>query len=222
MHPRYSDLVTLLDAAISRLLLRPTLADATLDTIMSLLLYLQWMPRGNTRSMASGSLDSSSATKGGTKTRYNDMSAWAVFGLSLRYASFMGLDRKALTPFLHGGTASAITTQDVDSMRVWLNLVTYDCNLTLTSGLPSSLDPEKVPLAARNFCSHQASQEPGDLRYASLTELACIVQRVVRHKAGNVDRDQAVAQIKKANVDLDDWERCVMFSWSLAHPTKAY
>jgi hypothetical protein len=43
-HPMLDELTALLDKAISRLLLRPTAADVSLDTVRVLLLYVQWMP----------------------------------------------------------------------------------------------------------------------------------------------------------------------------------
>lgn len=203
LHPRYFDLVSLLDASISRLLLSPTAADMTLDTIKAIMVYLQWMPR-------------SSAARGPIKTRYSDTSAWTVFGMALRYARLIGLDRKGPDAFKRGATGSTMTAEDMDGMRVWLNLITYDCNLTLTSSLPASLDPESAAHAARSFSSYPEAQGPGDLRYAAMAELACIVVKVVRRgEDGAADRHGAVTRVKRANVDIEYWERCVLLQLSL-------
>ncbi|KAF2711202.1 hypothetical protein K504DRAFT_466224 [Pleomassaria siparia CBS 279.74] len=44
MHPRYFEIIALLDKAVSQLLLCPTPSDASVDTIRALMVYLQWMP----------------------------------------------------------------------------------------------------------------------------------------------------------------------------------
>lgn len=132
------------------------------------------------------------------------MSAWAVFGLALRYASFLNLERLALAPF--GRLSKVISKEDADKLRTWLNLVTYDCNLTLTSGLPASVDPTPATKIVREFCLHRSAQDPGDIRYAALIELACIVQRVKGQDATSSGHP-SVPILKKANVEMEDWER---------------
>ncbi|KAF2003887.1 hypothetical protein P154DRAFT_572721 [Amniculicola lignicola CBS 123094] len=188
LHPRYFELIQVLDTAISRLLLRPCAADASLHTIQSLLIYLQWMPYDLSTKSTDGT-----GFQGTYKTRYNEMSTWAVFGLALRYADFMGLEQRALDPFNDDATAGNASSNDMDSMRTWLNMVTYDLNLTLTSGMPVTLNPRPAQAPAYRFCSHHAAQRPGDVRYASMVQLAY--------------RHQVVAGIVKVNVDLDSWER---------------
>lgn len=164
------------------------------------------------QSPADDDLGVSTPTHGGSvKSRYNDMSAWAIFGLARSYASFIGLDRGALVPFSDDASAGAAKIRSLDRMRVWLNMVTYDCNLTLTSGLPVSLDWTSAHTAARRFSSHPLSQMPGDLRYAAMIDLISIIQRVRRSKADVVDRQDVIVSIKRANVELDDWERCVAY-----------
>ncbi|KAL5396094.1 hypothetical protein PMIN02_003456 [Paraphaeosphaeria minitans] len=202
LHPRYTEIVFHLDSSISRLLLRPNAADASLNNIQSLLLYLQWMPYN-----ACAPRTGQERSQMQVQTRYNEMSTWAVFGLALRYAEFCGLEQKVLSSFQDDSSAAAATSEDMDTMRVWLNMVTYDCNLTLTSGMPASLDPRPMSMRAYRFCSHPAAQEPGDVRYASTVELACIIQNV-RHQKDNItERSQVLAVIKEANVEFDSWQR---------------
>ncbi|KAF1968126.1 hypothetical protein BU23DRAFT_481479, partial [Bimuria novae-zelandiae CBS 107.79] len=162
-HPRYTEIIQLVDMAVSRLLLRPSAPDASLYSIQSLLLYFQWMPYD-----LYSPNSSTTHTQIEFKTRYNEMSTWFVFGIALRYASFFGLEQKALSTFGDEFGAVHATKEDLENMRVWLNIVTYDCNLTLTSGMPASLRAEPTNTAAYKFCSHHAAQRPGDLRYASM------------------------------------------------------
>ncbi|KAM0817789.1 putative Zn(2)-C6 fungal-type domain-containing protein [Seiridium cardinale] len=205
VHPRYFEIIALLDKTISRLLLCPTPNDASVDSIRALMLYLQWMPCAPKNSPDDSSVGPHSR-RAKLKTRYNDMSAWAVFGLALRYASFLNLERLALAPF-HSPTKTAISRDDVDRMRTWLNLITYDCNLTLTSGLAISVNPLPAMKVVRDFCMHRTAQDPGDLRYGALIELACIIQRVKGSDGGISNRQPTVPNLKKANVEMEEWER---------------
>lgn len=155
------------------------------------------------------------------KSRYNDLSAWVVFGLAVRYASFLGLERIITRPFKNNSSttteAAWATRADFAWARVWLNLVTYDCNLTLTSGLPASIDPTRVEVMARLFCQHRLSQFPGDVRYSALVELACIMQRARdgERKGGAGGGGGSTSSschpnidvLKRANMGFEDWER---------------
>ncbi|KAL3439916.1 hypothetical protein BJX65DRAFT_300813 [Aspergillus insuetus] len=107
-----SPLSSLLDKVVSCLLLQPSLLDVTLDSVRVLLLYPH---------------------------RYNEISAWAVIGLAVRYALFLGLDHAARRPFTQHPT-SGISTEEFGRLHVWYNLLRCDFNLMLTSGLPISLD----------------------------------------------------------------------------------
>ncbi|KAH8682142.1 hypothetical protein BX600DRAFT_447839 [Xylariales sp. PMI_506] len=201
LHPKYFDIVALLDKAISQLAMFPSSSDANLNSVRALMLYLQWMPC----SLKEGSQDDQ--TSGSSiKTRYNDLSAWTVFGIAIRYAAFLNLERQALAPFRSTGTA--LSQEDFDTMRVWLNLVSYDCSLTHTSGLPLSIDPHPAARVVRQFCSDRLAQEPGDTRYAALIELACIVHRAKSSIGEYPQRHPNIASLKKANVDMEEWERC--------------
>lgn len=204
MHPRYGEIIQVLDKSISSLLLRPSTSDASLETIQSLLLYLQWMPYD----LHSG-LHGRSIGHVPFATRYNEMSAWTIFGLALRYANFCGTEHKVLSTFGTQEAAAEATKEDLGSMRVWLNLVTYDCNLTLTSGLPASLDPRSVNEAVGHFYTHPLSQMPGDVRYASMVQLACIISDVRREKDKIAQRNQVIAVVTQANEQFDAWQKYV-------------
>jgi hypothetical protein len=140
------------------------------------------------------------------KSRYNDISAWAVLGLAVRYALFLGLDKTAIAPFQ--GPAESITEGDISRLRVWLNLLTCDYNLMLTSGLPASLDPAPAAGVARVFGSHCAAQQPGDLRVTALLELVVIAHRANR-SSGDFSGQLDGVCLRKANTELDEWERLV-------------
>lgn len=216
VHPRYFEIIGLLDKTIAQLLLSPTPSDASVPTIQALMIYLQWMPcvpKDNLTSTPSEHGSSQQQQKTEIKTRYNDMSAWAVFGLALRYASFINLERLALAPFLRSNSSSGaassklpVTKDDVARMRTWLNLITYDSSLTLTSGLPSSVDPVPAAKVVQDFYQHRAAQDPGDIRYGALIELTCMVQRL---KASDSGRPPNVSSLKKVNIEMEEWERFV-------------
>jgi hypothetical protein len=206
LHPRYFDLAARLDTAVSCLLLAPVPSDATLDSVCALLLYSQWMPYVR---------DSHQTVK----SRYNDLSAWVVFGLAVRYATFLGLERAVCQPTDNADSAGSAfassSTTDLARARVWLNLVTYDCNLTLTSGLPASIhiDPMRMESMARAFGQHRRAQFPGDVRYAALVELVCILQKArdaggrAGGHAGGGSSHPNIDVLKRANMGFEDWSR---------------
>ncbi|ETS77307.1 hypothetical protein PFICI_11181 [Pestalotiopsis fici W106-1] len=208
VHPRYFEIIDLLDKTISRLLLSPTPSDASVATIQALMIYLQWMPcvRKDNLSSTPSEHGLSQQQRTEIKTRYNDMSAWAVFGLALRYASFINLERLALAPF-RGAAKVAVTKDDIARMRTWLNLITYDSSLTLTSGLPSSVDPLPAARVVQDFYLHRTAQDPGDVRYGALIELTCMVQRLKATDVGSSGRPPSVAILKKVNIEMEEWER---------------
>ncbi len=243
MHPRYFELASLLDSAVARLLLKPMPSDATFDSVCALLLYSQWMPyireevdpNDPDDGPDGGRVDDGADSRSGEpphhhiiiKSRYNDLSAWVVFGLAVRYATFLGLERRVTRPVKadHAATAEAAwpTRPDLAWARVWLNLVTYDCNLTLTSGLPASIDPTRVEAMARLFCQHYGSQFPGDLRYSALVGLACIMQRArngerkgsASAKSTSSGRHANIDVLRRANVEFEEWERYAAFFFLL-------
>ncbi|PYI03542.1 hypothetical protein BO78DRAFT_193882 [Aspergillus sclerotiicarbonarius CBS 121057] len=190
---RNSSLTALLDQAVSRLLLRPTLSDVTLDSIRVLLLYAQWMPY---------TADDDQPPK----SRYNEISAWAVLGLAVRYALFLGLDQKALRPFAQSSTA-VVSADEIARLRIWYNLLTCDFNLMLTSGLPASLDPTASGQLARRFGVHRMAQQPADLRVAGLVELVALVHRTMRRCGDVSGRQLNVEGLRQLNLSFDEWEK---------------
>jgi hypothetical protein len=197
MHPNYSSIVALQDKLVAQLLLHPTPRDANVGTVRALMLYLQWMP-----------CDQMIAGTGAAqnKTRYNDMTAWAIFGLALRYATLLNLEKIALAPF-ENPRATSVLKEDVGNLRTWLNVITYDCNLTLTSGLPVSVDPSPAARIIGEVFAHTSAQDPGDLRYCALAELACIVQRAKPSESTRRNNAHGIASIKRANLEIEEWER---------------
>ena len=142
------------------------------------------------------------------RSRYNDISAWSVLGLAIRYATFLGLDQSAINPFL--GPVESISEDDISRLRVWHNMITCDCNLMLSSGLPSSLDPAPAARVARVFSSHRTAQRPADLRVTALVELAVIAHRATRGSGDSTGRQLDALCLGKANNEMDEWETLVI------------
>lgn len=142
------------------------------------------------------------------KSRYNEISAWAVLGLALRYALFLGLDRAAIAPFQD--PVSAVSQNDMSCLRVWYNLLTCDFNLMLTSGQPASLDPLVSAQVARRFSSSRHAQQPADLRVAGLVELVAVVHRAMKSCADVSGRQLDPYCLRKINTELEEWERLVI------------
>ncbi|KAJ5634707.1 hypothetical protein N7528_002549 [Penicillium herquei] len=204
MHPKFNELTCLLDKAVSRLLLRPTPSDVTLDSIRVLLLYAQWMPCVREQE---DEVENDDSAPRFPRSRYNEISAGAVLGLAMRYALLMGLDRSVLAPFQ---TRDVLPTADhISKMRVYYNLLTCNFNLMLTSGFPASIDfdPEMAVRMARTFSSHNDSQYPGDLRVSGLVELVALVNRTMRTSGDISGRRLGPATLMKLNMELDEWER---------------
>ena len=139
------------------------------------------------------------------RSRYNEISAWAVLGLAVRYATLMGLERSAIAPFQ--GPVEGPSKQDVSRLRVWYNLLTCNFNLMLTSGLPASVDPALSVQVAENFGSHNMTQYPGDLRVTGLIELIGVVYQAMCSCGDLSGRQLPAVGLQKLNSDLDAWER---------------
>ncbi|KAJ5991208.1 transcriptional regulator family: Fungal Specific TF [Penicillium canescens] len=211
-HSRFHDLTKLLDKAVSRLLLRPTPADVTLDSICVLLLYAQWMPCSREDEDENPDRHSTHDTRK-AKSRYNEISAWAVLGLAERYSVLLGLEQSA-TSFFKDPNKSP-SAEDANRLRVWYNLLTCNFNLMLTSGLPVSIDPTPSVQVARNFVSSELMQSPADLRVRGLVELVGIVHLAMSSCGDISGRQLQPSCLERLNIDLDDWER----SW-FAHLEK--
>lgn len=193
----------MLDQAVSKLLLRPTPTDVSLDSVLVLLLYAQWMPC-NWGNESNESTINTGAT-GPPNSRYNEVSAWAVLGLALRYALLLGLDRAAIAPF--HGPIDSITENDVCRLRVWYNLLNCDFNLMLISGLPASVDPAPSAQVAGRFASSIHSKQPGDIRVSGLVELVSIVHRAMQSCGDMSGHHLSPYCLRKLNIDLEKWER---------------
>jgi hypothetical protein len=114
LHPKYSELVSLLDNCISALLLRPSPTDINLEAVQSMLLYVQWMPL-QVPEPSTGQLP---------RSRFSDASAWTIVGVAIRFSTYLNLDRSVLLPF--SSRDVNISDADMLTMRVWLNLVSVD------------------------------------------------------------------------------------------------
>lgn len=192
LHENYQLLVSLLDVAIARLLLQPKISDVNLDHIRCLLLYIQWMPvEQHTAEIC--------------QTRYNDISAWSVLGLAIRYSLFLGLDKTSVSPFTNSNINHP-TEDDFARLRVWINLLTCDCHLMLSAGLPASLNPEPVAKIAREFAKHELAFQPDDSRIAAISELVAIIRKAASSSGDPSVRVLDNVTLRKANAEFDDWE----------------
>lgn len=167
-----------------------------------LLLYAQWMP--STRE-DEDELDSGENLSRSPSSRYNEISAWAVLGLALRYATLLGLERSAIAPFREH--TKDPSKYDVSRLRVWYNLLTCNFNLMLTSGLPASVDPALSVQVAQTFNSHSRTQYPGDVRVTALVELVGFVYRAMCSCGDISGRRLQAHSLQKLNKELDSWER---------------
>ena len=87
----------------------------------------------------------------------------------------------------------------------------------LTSGLPASLDPAPAAGVARAFGSHPAAQQPGDMRVTALVELVVIAHRAIRSSGDSSCRQLGAVSLRKANTELDEWEKLVLIITTVLH-----
>lgn len=191
---QHREIVKILDVSLSRLLLKPDSSDVHLGHIQALLLYVQWMPVD----VQNGGLQDR------LRTRYNDVSAWSMLGLAIRYALFLGL-QDSPAAFSPERQASA-TIEDLARLRVWINLLTNDANLMLSSGLPASLNPEPVASVSQTFASHRDAVQPEDMRVAALCELVAILKHAARSSGSPNVRALDAFSLRRANLEFDAWE----------------
>ncbi|RAO72892.1 uncharacterized protein BHQ10_008904 [Talaromyces amestolkiae] len=191
---QHREIVRILDGSLSRLLLKPDSSDVHLGHIQALLLYVQWMPVD----VQNGGLQDR------LRTRYNDVSAWSMLGLAIRYALFLGL-QDSPAAFSPERQASA-TVEDLARLRVWINLLTNDANLMLSSGLPASLNPEPVASVSQTFASHRDASQPEDMRVAALCELVAILKHAARSSGSPNVRALDAFSLRRANLEFDAWE----------------
>lgn len=111
LHPRYADIVRLLDAELMRVTLRPRPDDQKLETVQALLLCAHWMP-----------FDVSDTGKR-FRSRFSEMGAWQCLGLAIRWATSLALERSCYLSFQQPQTATRL---DVRRFRTMLYLVESD------------------------------------------------------------------------------------------------
>jgi hypothetical protein len=197
-HPRYTEIIALLDALVSRLCLMPSLEDVNLQTIQVILLYAQWMPCGQ-------QYGNPSSTHKRPRSRYNDVSAYTILGLALRFAKVVDLEKHATCPFQQQNKSAS--PSDVDRLRVWNNLVTCHYNLMLNSRFDASVDPAPAASASQEMILHHASQHPEDTRVAALVELSAILCRTGRSTGCLSRLPLDGTSLRRAITEFDEWER---------------
>lgn len=144
-----------------------------------------------------------STGRGLPKSRYNDISAWAVLGLAARYAKLLHLQRETVP-----ARDSAKAGQDNSTrLRTYCNLISCDFNLMLSSGLPVSIDPTFTQRSIDGLASDQYSQLPGDLRVTGLIELVSLTYQALSKCGDFSGRKINAKSLKALNADFDLWER---------------
>ncbi|KAK3110968.1 hypothetical protein LTR53_014222 [Teratosphaeriaceae sp. CCFEE 6253] len=188
-HPKLAALTAMLDAAISRLLLRPTTADVHIDSVRVLLLQ-------------TGHL---AVQDRPYRSRYSDISAWSCLGLALRYANILRLDGAAVAPFR--ASQPRAHREDMSRMRVLQNLITCDWNLMLSSGFPMTSEPDLASEIGPLFAAQATAQSPGDLRVTALVELVVLSRNATRMSSDSSGRQLDMFYLRKLNTEMDIWER---------------
>lgn len=186
-HPRYDDLIKLLDDSLAVFLLHPTSKDVSLESVQALLVTAQWMP-----------MVRSAASPKGYESRYSEMSVWSMLGLAGRHALFLGLEKASSPPF-QGWRG------DRQTYKTWHNLLTCDANLMMTSGLPPSTYAASSSRNILSLESHGLPQTADDVRVGALLQLAAIAQSTVQRTSALPEIDQHA--INRCNEGLDEWER---------------
>ncbi|KAJ5618761.1 hypothetical protein N7510_002745 [Penicillium lagena] len=156
LHPRYTELVRLLDAEIMRITLRPRHDDQKVETVQALMLCAHWMPFDV------------SADKERYLSRFSEGGAWQCLGLAIRWATSLALERTSHISFQRPGTA---TEEDARRFRTMLYLVESDHYLALSARRPSYLNPEPFHNVLANFLGCKYAQ-PTDIRLTSLFRVA--------------------------------------------------
>ncbi|CAI7599506.1 unnamed protein product [Penicillium pancosmium] len=143
LHPRYADIVRLLDAELMRVTLRPRPDDQKLETVQALLLCAHWMP-----------FDVSDTGKR-YRSRFSEMGAWQCLGLALsaRRPSYLNPTplKEVLDNFLH---AEYVQTTDIRLA----SLFKVACGAHSTGCRPSTIESveafdKDVELIERQFLS---------------------------------------------------------------------
>lgn len=111
LHPRYPEIVRLLDAEIMRVILRPRQEDHKLETVQALILCAHWMP-----------LDIS-ADRERYRSRFSEAGAWHCLGLAIRWAISLELERTCCASFQR---PESVTRADAQRFRTMLYLTESD------------------------------------------------------------------------------------------------
>jgi hypothetical protein len=195
--------MSLFDRCISRLLLRPLPSDINLDSVQALLLYAQWMPLDEKHREEASPIWST------PRSRYNDVSAWAVLGLAARYAKLLRINQQLVSG------QNNYYEDDFARVRTYYNLISCDFNLMLSSGLPVSIDPTSTRQGMHELAGSDRSQLPGDLRIVALIELVSVTYQMLAACGDFSGRNLDPKSLRSLNADLDQWER--LWTTKLAH-----
>ncbi|KAL7940884.1 hypothetical protein V8C42DRAFT_336380 [Trichoderma barbatum] len=156
LHPRYHELVRLLDAEIMRVTLHPRQEDHRLETIQALLLCAHWMP-----------LDKS-ADGERYQSRFSEAGAWHCLGLAIRWSSSLALEKTCHASFQNPETVTCLSAR---TFRTMLYLIESDHYLALSARRPSYLNPEPLNKVLSHFIRCPYTQ-PTDMRLVSLFQVA--------------------------------------------------
>ncbi|RSH95502.1 hypothetical protein EHS25_000594 [Saitozyma podzolica] len=160
LHPRYHELVRLLDMEVMRITLRPSPDDLKLETVQGLLLCAHWMP-----------LDVSTDKKQ-YRFRFSEGGAWQCLGLAIRWATFLALERSCHLSFHR---LESVTKDDARRYRTMLYLTESDHYLALSARRPTNLDPGPLHSVLANFLRCKDLQNT-DGRLISLFRVAYSAQ----------------------------------------------
>lgn len=123
LHPRYADVVDLVDQSLTSLILRPSVTSSSVESIQAMLLYTQWMPL----EVHNADTASSSQITFASKSRFNDISAWTAIGIAIRQATLIRLDKVCVeAPMKYHSGVLNIDDEEVKKVRVWMNLLSLD------------------------------------------------------------------------------------------------
>ncbi|KAI1619408.1 hypothetical protein EDD37DRAFT_216771 [Exophiala viscosa] len=156
LHPRYPELIRLLDAEVMRVTLRPGPDDQKLETVQALMLCAHWIPFDL------------AADRKRYRSRFSEGGAWQCLGLAIRWATSLALERSCHVPFQRPET---VTRTDVRRFRTMLYLIESDHYLALSARRSSHLNPEPLHAVLDTFLQGNYVQDT-DIRLASLFRTA--------------------------------------------------
>ncbi|ORX36245.1 hypothetical protein BD324DRAFT_482718 [Kockovaella imperatae] len=181
LHPRYNELVALLDMEVTRLTLRPRDGDASLATLQGLMLYAHWMPL-------------EVAPHGQVRFRFSETGAWQALGLAIRWATQLDLDSVA---------DFSAETGNVQEFRTVAYLTESDHYVSLSTRRRPTLDTQGLAIGCSAFLASGRTQST-DLRLVSLLRVAHASSIILR---GVVSGSVSVESVKAFNEDVIQVER---------------